>query len=165
MIVTPAAINSSFFVCLTIRLTSASSVRLLMPRISCGLSTSKRFDRQLPPAVDGDQIGQVVLALRVLRRDPAQGVEQRRQVEGIDAAVDFPNLAHLRGGVALLHDPGNPPLRPDDSAVAVGAFDDGRDNGRRRASALMGLDEATQGSARQERNITRQKDQRTPLCR
>ena len=38
MIVTPAAISSSFFCCLTILLTSASSVRLLIPRISCGLS-------------------------------------------------------------------------------------------------------------------------------
>ena len=35
--VTPAAINAWFLVCFTIRLTSASSARLLMPRISSGL--------------------------------------------------------------------------------------------------------------------------------
>ena len=33
-IVTPAAISAWFFVCLTIRLTAASSRRLLIPRIS-----------------------------------------------------------------------------------------------------------------------------------
>ena len=38
--VTPAAISSSFLVCRTIRLTSASSVWLLMPRTSSGSATS-----------------------------------------------------------------------------------------------------------------------------
>ena len=50
----------------------------------------ERFDRQLAPAVDGDQIGQVELALGVLRGDAAQRLEQRRQVERVDPAVDFP---------------------------------------------------------------------------
>ena len=49
---TPAAISSSFFFCLTSLLTSASSVRLLMPRISCGVVDEQLFDRQLAPAVD-----------------------------------------------------------------------------------------------------------------
>ena len=71
----------------------------------------QRFHRQLAAAVDGNEIGQVVLALRVLRRDAAKRVEQRRQVERVDAAVDFPDLPLGRRGVPLLDDPGDPARR------------------------------------------------------
>ena len=43
-----------------------------------------RGDRALLFAIDGDQIGQVVLALIIGRADRVEGAEQRRQVEGVD---------------------------------------------------------------------------------
>ena len=60
-----------------------------------GVVDHERFHRQLPPPIDGNQIRQVELALRVLRRNAPQGVEERREVERIDAAVDFLDLPHL----------------------------------------------------------------------
>ena len=53
---------------------------------------------------------------------PAKGVEERRKVERIDAAVDLANLPHLWRCVAFLHDPGDAALRADDPPVAVRAF-------------------------------------------
>ena len=67
------------------RLTAASSMRLLMPRISSGSATRHRLDRAAALAVDRDEIRQVVLALRVLGGDAADGVEQPVEREGVDA--------------------------------------------------------------------------------
>ena len=46
-------------------------------------------DRALLFAIDRDQIGQVVLALFVRGADRVERVEQRRQIERVDAGVDF----------------------------------------------------------------------------
>ena len=80
-----------------------------------------------PPApVDGDQIGQVVLALGVVRADLLERVEQRLERERVDAGVDLLDLALRRRRIALLDDPRDPALRADDAAVAVGPLDDRR---------------------------------------
>jgi hypothetical protein len=46
--------------------------------------------------------GQVVLALRVVRRKRVQALEQRLEREAVQAAVDFPNAALLGGRVPFL---------------------------------------------------------------
>ena len=119
--VTPAAISSSFFVCRTMAPTSASSRRLLMPRISSGFATRHCGDGQPALPVDADQVRQVVLALRVLGRDAAHGVEQRAKVEGVDAALISCDRPLVGRGVALLDDPRDAAGLADDAAVAVGA--------------------------------------------
>src|SRR6185503_12295418 len=124
-----------------------------------GIVDNERFDRQLPPAVDGNQVGQVVLALGVLRGDSAQRVEQRRQVEGVDTAVDLSNLTHVRRRVTLLDDPGDASPRANDAPVAVGPFDDGRHDGCGGVGGLMCLDQPAQRGALEEGNVARQKDQ------
>ena len=107
-----------------------------------GVVDHERFDRQLPPAVDGDQVGQVVLALRVLRRDAAKRVEQRRQVEGVDAAVDFLESAAPLGEASRSSTiRAMRPFDADDPAVAVRAVDCGRDHRRCGVGATVGLHE------------------------
>ena len=159
--VTPAAISSSFLFCLMIALTSASSLRVLMPRISRGVVHDDGFDRQLPPAIDGNQVGQIVLALGVPGRDGSQRVEQRCQVERVDAAVDFLDALLGRRGIALLDDPRNPAADPDDAAVAVRAFNRGRNDRGGGLGSPVGIQKAMQGRGLQERHIAREQ---TPQC-
>ncbi len=52
-------------------------------------------------AVHPDEIWKVILVLRVSRPDLADRGEQRREIEGVDAAVDLPDPALLLGRVAM----------------------------------------------------------------
>ena len=84
------------------RLTAASSLRLLMPRISSGFGTVTVSTRRPRLPVDGHQVGQVVLALRVFGGDAAHGVEQPVERERVDAGVDLADRPLGRAGVLLL---------------------------------------------------------------
>ena len=108
-----------------------------------------------------DQIGQVVLALRVLRRDAAKRVEQRRQVEGVDAAVDFLDLpfrrarrrAPRRSGRCGRSSGRSGRSRTARSTMAVTTV--------AAASAPGGFRRAGGGSSRvKQRDVTRQEDHR-----
>ena len=111
----------------------------------------------LPP-IDGDQVGQVILALRVLGADAPQRVEKPFQVEGIDPGIDFLDLPLRRRGVTLLDDPGHLAPGPDDPPVAIRAVHGGGDDGRRRPGGAMGVEQRAQGRAGQERHVARQQD-------
>ena len=108
---------------------SASSLRLLTPRISRGSSTRQGLDAQPAVAVNPDQVGQVVLALRVCGPDLLSAAKQRLEVESVDAAVDLADLALRRRRVLVLDDRRNRAIRPDDAAVAVRLVELRRQNG------------------------------------
>ena len=116
--VTPDAITASLRASRTCAFMIASSARLLTPRSSSAsamvnVSTRRPSARKMP-----EQVGEVVLALVVRRADPAQRVEEPVQRERVDAAVELGE--RLLGGrrVALLDDPGEPPVLPHDAAQA-----------------------------------------------
>ena len=70
---------------------------------------------------DGDDVGQVVLALGVVGRDPPQGRAEQVAPEAVDGGVDLLDGPLLRGGVGLLDHPGDQPvLVADQPAVAGG---------------------------------------------
>src|SRR5204863_4099759 len=63
-----------------------------------------------PPAalpVDRDEVWKVVLALRILRRNAADRVEEPLEREGVDAGIDLLDLALPRGRVLFLNNPCN----------------------------------------------------------
>ena len=55
-------------------------------------------------AGDADDVGEVLLALRVVGAHLGQGLAQQHRVEGVDPAVDLADRALLVGGVLLLDD-------------------------------------------------------------
>ena len=70
-------------------------------------------------AEDGDGVGQVVLALGVLRGQAAQRRRQQPPAEAVDRRVDLVDGPLLLGGVPVVDDGLDPPvLPPDDPAVA-----------------------------------------------
>ena len=80
------------------------------------------FDRQLAFTVNRHEIGQVVLALGIIGGDAAQGLEQRRQVEGVDPRVDLVEELLLRRGLAILDDGRDPLLGLDESIAQIGTM-------------------------------------------
>jgi hypothetical protein len=122
------------------------------PQLVGGLET-ERLDHPAVGAQDADEIGQVVLPLRVLRRDAVKRREQRRQVEGIDAAVDLGDRALGRGRVLLLDDPGDSALVSDDAAIAEGGGDVRRQHRGRRSRRSMMVDQATKRRGGEQRDV------------
>jgi hypothetical protein len=118
----------------------------------------QRLDRHLAPVVNRHEVGQVELALGVLRGDPAQGVEEGRQIEGVDPAVDFGDVALGRGGVAFLDNPGDAAVAADDAAVAVGTFEVRGDHRGGRVCSPMRIGQSRHRRGRQHRNVTREQD-------
>src|SRR4030095_6139268 len=112
----------------------ASCLRSLMPRHSRGswattgssrrASRGTRGQRALaPPALpaeNADDIGEVVLALLVLRGHLVERGPERGGVEAVHAGADLLDLALRGGGVAMLHDGGRLPLLADHAAVSGG---------------------------------------------
>ncbi len=96
---TPAAITSSFLFWRTRFPTSASSVRLVDAHDHVLVLRVNRFNHSGP---GGDRCppGRSRTPLSVLRGDRSQGVEQMRQIEGVDAGAGF----HARSAesIALL---------------------------------------------------------------
>ena len=70
---------------------------------------------------------------------PAKRLEERRQVEGVDAGVDFAKLTFGRGGVAFFDDAGNLAVDADDASISVGPLDHGgHDRGGRIGRGVRG---------------------------
>ena len=68
----------------------------------------------------------------------AHRLEQTRQVEGVDARIDFANRSLDRAGVPLLDNTCNPLAGPDDAAVSLGIIDHGGQNGQRPPTSRCG---------------------------
>ena len=72
-----------------------------------GVRHGQRFDAEPALPVERNDVGQVVLALRVFRRDAGQRLEQPVEGERVDACVDFADRALGRAGIPLLDDTSN----------------------------------------------------------
>jgi hypothetical protein len=155
--VTPAAISSSFYFCqLGAAVDAADFLRVVH---------EQRFHRELAAPVDADEVRQIELPLRVLRRDTSKRVEQRREVEGVDAGVDLANLPLRRRRVALFHDAGNVAVHADDATVAIRALDRGRDDGCGRRGRRVCLEQLPQRRGREERYVAREQNDGAGLAR
>ena len=131
-----------------------------MPRISSAFATVSVSTPQSALPVDRDEIGQVVLALRVLRRDAAHRVEQAVEREGVDAGVDLADRAFRRASRPVLDDTCN-------LARRIGRSGRSRAGRRRRRSrpspprrSRRAVDERLQRVGRQQRHVAGQQDQR-----
>ena len=109
--------------------------------------------QQLAPPVDRHEIGEVVLTLRVLRRDAAEGVEQRREIERVNAAVDLVDLALGRRGVSFFDDARELAIHPDDPPITEGTFDRGRHHSGCGSSTTVNAHQTPQRCRRQKRDI------------
>ena len=121
-----------------------------------GIVGDHGLHRQFAPVIDGDQVGQVVLPLRVLSGNAPQRIEQRAEVERIDAGVDFLDLPLGRRGIPLLDDASEPPAGPDDAAIAIRSIDDGGHHRRGCAGAVMDVEQLADGLGPEQRDITRE---------
>ena len=119
-----------------------------------------------PPAVgqeDPGQVGQVVLALIVRRADPAQRVEEPVEREGVDAAVEFGQRLLGWRRVALLDDPGEPPVLAHDAAQAGRVGQVRGENRGGRAGRLMVRQQPADGLGREHRHVTVEQHDRPGL--
>ena len=99
-------------------------------------------------------VGQVLLALRVVRGDVAQGVPQHCGVEGIDAGVDFPDPALGIGGVLVLADAGHCAVcGAEDAAIAGGVVEQCGEHRNRVAFGFVFGDEFGEHPAGQQRHV------------
>jgi len=119
-----------------------------------------RFNRFPPLPVNPDQVGQVVLALGVLRRNRPDGVKKAVEFEGINPGVNLSNITFGRGGVLVLHDACNLLAGPHDAAVAVRPINAGCHDRHRRVRASMRIDEVFQRVRGQQRHVARQQNDR-----
>ena len=104
---------------------------------------TQRLDRKTTASVDGDQIRQVVLALRIVGGQAVQRVEERFERQRIDAAVHFVESTFFRRGVPFLDDARDGAGGvPNDTAVAMRVRELGRENRRRGARAAMAFEKA-----------------------
>ncbi len=110
-------------------------------------------------AQDGDRVGQVVLALRVLRAQSAQRGCEEPTPEAIDRGVDLVDLALFGGRVGVFHDGGDAPvLTAHDATEAIRLRDRcGEDRGRRVLQAVLGGETRDRLGAH-ERRVTRQNE-------
>ena len=109
-----------------------------------------------------DEIGEVVLILRVLSADHAQSSPQQTAAHHHDRGVDFVNLTLGLRGVSLFSDLGDFSVTAvDNPAVARGLIDHGRQHGEGRATLFVlgqeGLNSARPqqgGVARHDQDVT-----------
>ena len=114
----------------------------------------KRRDPAARGARQGQHVGQVELPLVVVRAQLGQGVHEHLAVEGVDAGVDLVDGQLIRGGVAVLHDPGDRAvLGANDPPVPRGVGDPGRQDGRRVAVRLVLGHQLGQGRAGEQGDI------------
>ena len=121
-------------------------------------------DRPFLFAIDRDEIGQVVLALFVGGADRIECGKERRQIERVDAGVDFVDRLLRRRGVAFLDDLRDLAVGADDSAVAEGPREIGGDDGCSRAGLAMRVEQRFQGRHRELRNVAREQHERAGLA-
>jgi hypothetical protein len=105
---------------------------------------------------DGQHVGQVELALRVVGGDPAQAVAQRGRVEGVDPGVDLVDLPLLRRRVLVLDDPGDRAVVTRDDPPVPGRVGHPRgQHGHRIALLVVRGDQLQQRLRLQQRHVTR----------
>ena len=101
---TPEAISSAFFLCLMMWL-DCRQLRAAVDALNlAGVGDREGFHPKSPFAVDGDEVGKVVLALSILGADRPDSIEKSVQREGVDAGVDFADVPLDRDGITLLDD-------------------------------------------------------------
>ena len=124
------------------------------------ISHDHRLDGQSARAIGLDQVGEVILALRVRRPEPAQGREQRLEIERVDAAVDFADLALLRRGVLVLDDGHQLIAAADDPPVARRVLQHGGHHRRGGAALAVARDQGSNGFRPQQRHVSGQQHHR-----
>jgi hypothetical protein len=114
-----------------------------------------RLEAPAVVAEDADDVGEVVLALLVLRRHSVQRGPEGGGVEAVDAGADLVDLA-LRGrGVAMLDDGGGPAVLADHAPVAGGIVDArGKERGGGPGRGVV-LDEPAQHRLRHQQLVAR----------
>jgi hypothetical protein len=126
----------------------------------------QRFDAEIATAIDADEIGEVVLALRVVRRERIERLEERRRRKRVDAAVDLADRALLARRVALFdnaHDLSG--SIADDASVAVRIVELDGEHGRRGASRVVRLEQPLQRGRLKQRNVRVEEQHRARLAR
>ena len=118
-----------------------------------GVRDRQRADAEPAPPVERHHVWQVILALRVLRRDAGEGLEQPVKGEGVNASVDFANQTLGRAGVTLFDDTGNFSAGAHDSAIAARLVDDRRHDGRCRSRRFVLIDQCFQRVRGQQRYV------------
>ncbi len=122
--------------------------------------------RDAPGSGDGDDVGEVLLALRVVGAHLRQDLAQQRAVEGIDAAVDLEDRALLVGRVLLLDDRRDGAFRvAQDATVAGGVREGGRDDRDAAARGFMRSHEGAQRLGAEERHVAVRDDDRAGEAR
>ena len=99
-IVTPARWWASWMRCCASAAHRARSTRSLTPSVSVGSVTTWAWTRRPVSPQQREDVGQVELALGVVRAQPLEGVEQVAAVEGEDAGVDLADRELLGRRVA-----------------------------------------------------------------
>ena len=103
---------------------------------------------------NGDDVGEVNLALAVIGAHPAEGVEQETPVRQVDTGIDLADGPLLIGRVLLLDDGlHRAPGIDQDPAVAEGFLDQGTHQGEGRPVAAVDLDQRPQGLGADERRV------------
>ncbi len=115
-------------------------------------------DQRRDPAAGGagqrQHVGQVQLALVVVRAQLGQGVDEHLAVEGVDAGVDLVDRQLVGGGVAVLDDAGHRAVRGAHDAPVPGRVGDpGGQDGRGVAVTLVLGHQLGQGRAREQRDV------------
>ncbi len=120
------------------RRATASWTRSLTPRVSTRSAGLTLVDRPRRSDQQPDHIGEVLLALDVVRGDPRERAAKLGDVEGVDAGVDLGDLARGLVGVALLDDRGDLAVGvADDPAVTGRVGELGGQDGRGRVDLVM----------------------------
>ncbi len=132
-------------------------VAVVDPRRLYRIVDDHRYDRVAGVVQHGDGIGQVVLALRVVRGKPAQRRSQDRASENVDGRVDFLHRHLVLASVGLLDYPGHAVvLVPDHATVTTRVIELGGQHGRRRLGPAVGSDQRRQRGRPQKRSVARQ---------
>ncbi len=127
-----------------------------------GVRSRNRGDRVAGPAQQRDDVGEVALALIVLRAELREVLAHGRGGEDVGAGVDLGDLELVVGGVALLDDAIQRARRvADDASVAGRVIHDGTQHGRRRAFAAVRLQQGCQGRHVQQRHVAADDDDLT----
>src|SRR5262249_5229644 len=102
-------------------------------------------------------IGQVILALRIVGREPVEGGDQRLNLKAVNAHVDFSNREVFRPGILLLDRALKPTaLVAHDSSVVCRVFHLDGENGSGIVISLVVVYEVLQGRSLNKRYITRE---------
>ena len=108
---------------------------------------------------DGEHVGEVILALRVVAVELAEVREQLGRAEAVDAGIALGDLALFVGAILFLDDTAHIAGRgAHDAPVAMRVFRDHGEHGRRVARGLVPFDEVFDGRGTHERGIAAQDD-------